>query len=157
MASDIFGGLGNMFGELAKNVVPKDTPEGKLLNAQSNLTSLKKQEEELLVEIGREAYKVNPSQWPQDAKLKLIQQNLADAQSQVEEAKIAQKDAEVAKEFEANKGVCQTCGFKNPDGIKFCQECGSSLELTATKKCVSCAIELESNVRFCGACGAKQE
>ena len=67
MANDLFGGLGGLgnlggalgglMGGLAKSgLVPKDTPEGKLLAAQSELSDYQKQESELLLEIGRQAY-----------------------------------------------------------------------------------------------------
>ena len=107
MANDLFGGLGNLgglFGGLAKSVVPKDTPEGQLLNAQSDLSDLQKQESELLLEIGKQAYKQNPAAWPQHAKLQLIEQNMADAQAKLDQAKSAQEAANAAKAAEEAKG-----------------------------------------------------
>ena len=77
--------MGNLLGGLAKSVVPQDTPEGKLIAAQSDVSDLQKQESALLLEIGRQAYDANPSAWPQDAKLKLIRQNLASAQGSLGE------------------------------------------------------------------------
>jgi hypothetical protein len=159
MANDLFGGLGNiggLLGGLAKSVVPKDTPEGKLLAAQSELSDLQKQESELLLEIGRQAYDQNPSAWPQDAKLKLIQQNITAAQATLEEAKQVQEQADAAKAAEDAKGRCSDCGHKNPDGVKFCQECGNPLAAAGSKHCTSCGAELVHGTRFCGACGARQ-
>jgi len=160
MASDLFGGLGNLgglFGGLAKNVVPKDSPEGKLLAAQSDLSDLQKQEAELLLEIGRQSYERNPSVWPQDAKLRLIQQNIAVAQATLNEAQNAQKAAEEAKTAEDAKGRCPSCNNKNPEGIKFCQECGTPLAVAGPKRCASCQAELAPGIRFCGECGARQD
>ena len=94
MANDLFGNLGNLggiLGGLAKSVVPKDTPEGKLLAAQTELSDLQKQESDIFLEIGKQAYAQNPSAWPQDSKLKLIQQNIASAQAVLNEAKAAQE------------------------------------------------------------------
>jgi len=162
MANDLFGGmgglgdLGGIFGGLAKSVVPKDTPEGKLLNAQSDLSDLQKQEAELFVEIGKQAYQQNPAAWPQDAKLKLIQQNIAAATATLNEAKRAQEQADAAKAAEDAKGRCPGCGYKNDDGIKFCQECGTSLAAAMPKRCTACGAELAPNTRFCGECGAGQ-
>ena len=159
MANDLFGGLGNLggiLGGIAKNVVPKDTPEGKLLNAQSELADLQKQESDLLLEIGRQAYTQNPSAWPQDTKLKLIQQNIAAAQGTLNEAKQAQAQAEEAKAAEDAKGRCPGCSYKNPEGVKFCQECGSPLAAAGPKHCTSCGAELAPGIRFCGECGAQQ-
>lgn len=162
MANDLFGGLGNLgglgsiLGGIAKSVVPKDTPEGKLLNAQSDLADLQKQESDILLEIGKAAYEQNPSAWPQDGKLKLIRQNLAAAQATLDEASAAQKQAEAEKAAEDAKGRCPSCGHKNEDGIKFCQECGSPLAAAGPKHCTSCGAELAAGTRFCGECGAQQ-
>ena len=159
MANDLFGGLGNLgglFGGIAKSVVPKDTTEGKLLNAQSDLADLQKQESEILLEIGRQAYQQNPSAWPQDAKLKLIRENIAAAQAAWNEAKAAQDAADAAKAAEDAKGRCGNCGHKNDDSVKFCQECGTPLAAAGPKHCTSCGAELTPGTRFCGECGAQQ-
>jgi hypothetical protein len=157
MANDLFGGLGDLFGGIAKSVVPKDTPEGKLLNAHSELADLKKQETELLLEIGKQAYQQNPSAWSQDGKLKLIQQNIATAQAALDEATKVQEQAEAAKKAEDARGRCPNCSHKNPDGMKFCQECGTNLEQAAAPRlCTSCGVELAPGTRFCGSCGTQQ-
>ncbi|MDR0293893.1 MAG: zinc ribbon domain-containing protein [Oscillospiraceae bacterium] len=159
MANDLFGGLGNLgglLGGLAKSVVPKDTPEGRLLAAQSELSDLQKQESDILLEIGKQAYEQNPSAWPQDGKLKLIRENMAAAQATLGEAKEAQEQADAAKKAEDAKGRCSECGHKNPEGVKFCQECGTPLAAEGPKHCTSCGAELTAGTRFCGACGARQ-
>ena len=149
MTSDLFGSIGNFFEDVAKSVVPKDTPEGKLLNTESELNDLKRQETELLQEIGRQAYADNPSIWPQDSRLTLIRQNMSSAQSTIAEIK-------AAIESEEAKGRCPNCGFKNDEGMRFCRECGTSLEAAPTKYCTSCGAVLAPGVRFCGSCGAQQ-
>ncbi|MDR0380752.1 MAG: zinc ribbon domain-containing protein [Oscillospiraceae bacterium] len=162
MANDLFGGLGNLggalgglMGGLAKSgLVPKGTPEGKLLAAQTEVSDLQKQESELLLEIGRQAYKQNPSAWPQDAKLKLIRQNLTAAGAALDEAKQAQEAAEAAKKAADAVGRCPECGHKNPEGVRFCQECGTSLTAAGPKHCTACGAELAPGTRFCGSCGA---
>jgi class 3 adenylate cyclase len=45
---------------------------------------------------------------------------------------------------------CASCGFENPEGMKFCGECGSSL----TTGCPSCGVENPPQFKFCGQCGA---
>jgi DNA repair exonuclease SbcCD ATPase subunit len=163
MANDLFGGLGGLgglggiLGGLAKTVLPKDTPEGKLIAAQSELGDLRKQESEILLEIGRQAYEQNPSAWPQQPKLALIQQNIAAAEATLNQAKQAQEQANAEKAAEDAKGKCPSCGHKNPDGVKFCQECGSKLGEAAKTFCTTCGEELATGTRFCGACGARQE
>ncbi|MDR1205454.1 MAG: zinc ribbon domain-containing protein [Peptococcaceae bacterium] len=148
------GGFGGILGGIAKSVVPKDTPEGKLLAAQSELSDLRKQESEILLEIGQQAYERNPGEWPQDAKLKLIRENIAAAQSALNEAKTAQEQAESAKAAEDAKGRCPSCGHKNPDGVKFCQECGTPLAAAGPRHCPACGGSLAAGTRFCGECGA---
>ena len=160
MANDFFGalgGLGGLMGGLSKSgLVPKDTPEGKLLGAQTDLSDLQKQESELLLEIGRQSYAQNPSAWPQNTRLQLIQQNIAAAESALNEAKLAQEQAEAAKAAEDAKGRCTDCGHKNPEGVKFCQECGTPLAAAGPKHCTSCGAQLSAGSRFCGECGAQQ-
>jgi DNA-directed RNA polymerase subunit M/transcription elongation factor TFIIS len=165
MANDLFGGLGNLggalgglMGGLAKSgLVPKDTPEGKLLSAKSEMGDLQNQENALLLEIGLQAYERNPSEWPQDAKLKLIRENMAAAKAALNEAKQAQEQADAAKAAEDAKGKCPNCGHRNPEGVKFCQECGTPLAAAGPRHCTSCGAELAPGTRFCGECGAKQD
>ena len=155
--SDMFAGLGSLggiLGGIARSVVPQDTPEGKLLAAQGSLADLQKQESEILLAIGREAYQRDPSAWSQDAQLRLVQQNIATAQQTLGEAQAAQDAADAAKAAEEAKGRCPSCGHKNPDDTKFCQECGTPLAAAPPKHCTSCGAELVPNTRFCGACGA---
>jgi len=164
MANDLFGGLGSfggalggLMGGLAKSgLVPKDTPEGRLLSAQSELSDLQKQESEILLEIGRQAYENNPSEWLQDAKLQLIRENIAAAQETINAVKQAQEQAEAEKKAEDAKGRCPNCGHKNIEGVKFCQECGTPLTAAGPKRCISCGAEIMQGVRFCGECGANQ-
>ena len=44
---------------------------------------------------------------------------------------------------------CSNCGFDNPDGMKFCGECGKALQ----NLCTQCGFENPSRFKFCGACG----
>ena len=167
MANDLFGSfgkmgglgdaLGGLMGGLAKSgLVPKDTVEGKLIAAQSELTDLQMQESEILLEIGRQAYEQDPTAWQQNSKLKLIRENIGIAQATLNEAKQAQEQEQAAKAAEDAIGRCPGCGYKNAPGIKFCQECGSPLAAAGPKRCTSCGAELASGTRFCGECGANQ-
>ena len=45
---------------------------------------------------------------------------------------------------------CQSCGFENPAGSAFCEECGSSLQ----PACPTCGSEIRLGARFCRSCGA---
>ena len=45
---------------------------------------------------------------------------------------------------------CSKCGFDNPDGMKFCGNCGASL----ANRCSRCGSENPGPFKFCGQCGA---
>jgi hypothetical protein len=45
--------------------------------------------------------------------------------------------------------ICPKCQFENPDGVKFCVECGSKLEIICSK----CGYENFPSYKFCGECG----
>lgn len=47
--------------------------------------------------------------------------------------------------------TCSKCGFENPVGMKFCNECGSALG----SLCPNCDFENPSGSKFCGECGAR--
>jgi class 3 adenylate cyclase len=44
---------------------------------------------------------------------------------------------------------CPSCGFANPEGVKFCIGCGVPLQ----HRCPSCGVENLPQARFCGECG----
>ncbi len=45
--------------------------------------------------------------------------------------------------------ICSNCHFENPDGIKFCGNCGTSQQLS----CSSCGFENPPGFKYCGNCG----
>ena len=46
---------------------------------------------------------------------------------------------------------CPECGSDNREGVKFCEECGSRMEMV----CPSCSAILPLGKKFCGECGQK--
>ncbi|HEX6385893.1 MAG TPA: zinc ribbon domain-containing protein [Anaerolineae bacterium] len=48
---------------------------------------------------------------------------------------------------------CPNCQAANPDGAKFCMNCGHSLALV----CPNCGTELPATAKFCFNCGHKLE
>jgi uncharacterized membrane protein YvbJ len=48
---------------------------------------------------------------------------------------------------------CPKCQFDNREGIKFCEECGTKIEL----KCPECGAEIPFGRKFCGECGHNLE
>src|SRR5262245_44237569 len=43
---------------------------------------------------------------------------------------------------------CESCGFENPEGKKFCEEFGGKL----VQACPSCGVEVRPTAKFCGDC-----
>ena len=46
---------------------------------------------------------------------------------------------------------CPSCKFENRDGVKFCEECGTKLDL----QCPHCNAKIPQGRKFCGECGHK--
>ncbi|MBV8770791.1 MAG: AAA family ATPase, partial [Deltaproteobacteria bacterium] len=46
--------------------------------------------------------------------------------------------------------LCSKCGFENPEGMKFCGNCGNAL----ANRCPQCGVENPAPFQFCGQCGA---
>src|SRR5437870_9727960 len=47
---------------------------------------------------------------------------------------------------------CQSCGNANPEGVKFCGECGTVLKTEVT--CAACGSANPLGIKFCHQCGA---
>lgn len=45
---------------------------------------------------------------------------------------------------------CPSCESENPEGVKFCHECGGALK----NRCPQCSFENSLRAEFCGECGA---
>jgi len=48
---------------------------------------------------------------------------------------------------------CPKCKKENPEGMKFCGQCGANLE----RVCPSCNFTNPLDFKFCGKCGQKLE
>lgn len=48
---------------------------------------------------------------------------------------------------------CDVCGTENPEGSKFCINCGNNLEAQGHIICSSCGYENPAGARFCKQCG----
>ena len=155
--TDLLSGLGNL-GGLMKGLsgfMPQDDPDVKLMTAQSDLNDLRTQETELYAQIGRQALAQGSGQCPElESKLRLVQENMAEAQARLKSAQLEKDAKEAAQRAEDEKHICPECGSRNPDDTKFCQECGAKL---GALTCQQCGTALAPGTRFCGECGAKQE
>ena len=45
---------------------------------------------------------------------------------------------------------CPSCGLDNPEGMKFCGECGAPFKY----RCPQCGFDNPPRFKFCGECGA---
>ncbi|MBQ9953826.1 MAG: zinc ribbon domain-containing protein [Eggerthellaceae bacterium] len=157
MASDLFGSLGGIVKGLS-SFMPQDDPGVQAFAAQSNVSDLRKQEAEALAEIGRMAVAERGADAFGEVgmRLKLVQANLATAEGKLSAMQQKAQEAEQAAAAAAAARRCPSCGWDNPEGTKFCQECGSPVGKAAASFCSSCGVELASGTRFCGSCGARQ-
>ena len=90
-----------------------------------------------------------------------------------DEALIAKTQAEI-RSIKADKAAapvvveagllrCQDCGTPNPEGTKFCQNCGTELEIPApaapveVATCPACGFQNPVGTRFCQECGKDME
>jgi ribosomal protein L40E len=158
MADDLFGGLGGLIGGLAKSgLVPQDDPSVKVFTAQQELADLQAKEKDLLAEVGRMVMdRDGAATYPeQNDRLKLIRSNIAQAQAALGATQAEIKAKEEAEQAAANDRTCPQCNTVNPDGVKFCNECGTKLGALAKLFCPSCGAENAPGTKFCGSCGAR--
>ena len=154
MANNPFGTLGGLMRGLS-GFMPQDDPEVKLMNLRSRLEELQSEEDSLYAEIGRRAAAEAPGRFPeQEAELVCIRNKRAAAEAELSGAQQEQRQADRDRRREETRRTCPACGFQNPNGVNFCQECGAKLGLSV---CRVCGAELPPGTRFCGTCGAKQE
>ena len=165
MASDLFGSLGGLMKGLS-SIMPQDDPKTQLFKLQSEVSDLQKQENDLYAEIGRAAMEQYGAEGFGETaqKLQLVQTNLAAAQQKLSEAQAAEEERKKAEEAAAaerrraelaarEERTCPSCGNENPEGTKFCQECGTKLGQKNT--CPSCGTANPMGVKFCQECGTK--
>ena len=51
--------------------------------------------------------------------------------------------------------VCASCGFSNPPGMRFCNECGAKIVVVVPGRCPACGYDNAPERKFCGGCGGK--
>ena len=151
--ADQFNGLEGLFKGLSA-FMPQNDPEVKLMTAQAELADLQRQETELYAEIGRQALVRERGQFPAlEGKLELVQRNLQEIAQKVQTAQMEKEAQDAARQAEEEARTCPACGNMNPEGVKFCQECGTKLGVL---RCRKCGATQTPGTRFCGVCGTKQ-
>lgn len=147
MTADMFGGL---FKGLS-SFMPQDDPNTKLFTLGTELGDLQKQENELYASIGRKVFasiSSNPEYSDTILELQSVQRRITQINDQL---KAAQEEKE-AQERKAQALCCPNCGMENPEGVKFCKECGTKM---GTSACSQCGTVNPPQTRFCGECGNK--
>ena len=154
MANDLFGGLGGLMRGLS-GLMPQDDPDVKLMNLQTQMEELRGEETAILADAGKRALAENPARFPEQVtELARVKARIAAAEAELKGAQQAKEQTKKAQEREEALHTCLQCGCRNPDGVRFCRECGAKLGPTV---CRECGAELAPGTRFCGECGAKQE
>ena len=152
MGNDIFGGLMKGIGAF----MPKDDPNIKLFQSQSEINDLQNKELELYAKIGE---KVLPSIKDHEeyrdlvTELVFTQKKLKEALDGLQAAQNIKSEQEQKEKEMLKNRTCPNCDTLNPEGIKFCQECGSRMNQSTSIKCVECGAESPIGTRFCGECG----
>lgn len=81
------------------------------------------------------------------------------AENEAERAAVAAAATPVAPAAPADL-VCPGCGAAIADGLKFCGQCGTKIEVPSAPVptvCPNCGAAVAEGVRFCGECGARME
>ena len=154
MANDIFGGLMKGLGAF----MPKDDPDVKLFQSQSEINELQNKEQELYAKIGQKVFPAiegNAEYGDLVAELRYTQKKLQSAREELQAAQSVKTEQEQKEQDDLKSRTCTGCGAVNPEGVKFCQECGTKLNSSEKGKCPECGAEYTAGARFCGECGRK--
>lgn len=149
--------MAGLFDSLIKeisNFAPQDDPGVKAFNVQNELKDVLEKEEKLYCELGKRVYADGGAAKYPDIEVQL--QALASKRTEIQQrldTAIAEKEKADLVAVAEGSNVCPSCGASNPEGTKFCSECGGKLETTAF--CTACGSAIKPGMRFCGSCGAR--
>ena len=94
------------------------------------------------------------------AQIEACETTIAATQAEIQTKKDeANRMAVAAEPVRADEKRCLSCNTVNPEGIKFCQGCGSKLETPAkpVNNICACGAQNALGTKFCGECGERLE
>lgn len=155
MSKDLLGGLGGLMKNFAA-FMPQDDPNTKIFQAEANISDLEAREKDIYVQIAKKAYPTL-AQLPEYNEfvenLSLIQKQLAAAQEELQKAREEKAAKEQKEQEDLLECTCSNCDTVNPEGVNFCQECGTKLGGIVNPRCSQCGKDYPAGTRFCGECG----
>lgn len=160
-------------GDLAKNLGDKISDAIETGKLNSRINSEKAAANEELKKIGEHYYNIfladgqaAPEVLAFCEAAKAHDETAAEAQAEIDRIK-SEKELEKAAAAapallapDTGMLTCDACGTGNPQGTKFCCQCGAKLASPAEQEklvCPSCGIEVAAGVKFCNECGTRIE
>lgn len=155
--ADLFSGLGGLMKGFS-SLMPQDSPDTKIFNANNELNELQQRELKLYAEIGKKVIS-DIGNRPEFTDIVAELQENQKRQIRVREilkAAEEEKEEKQRKEQEEKEALtCPNCYNVNQEGVKFCQECGTKLGAPSKSTCPDCGTKNPPETRFCGECGRK--
>ena len=157
---------------IAKNVGEKTGDAIEITKLNAKISSEKSAIADIYKQLGERIYEKYASGAYQDADMAELftavdarRANIAEAEDKIKAIK-AENEAKAQSASQAQAApagaVCPGCGAPVADGVKFCNQCGTRVEVSvpaaeAKKFCSNCGAEAVPGVKFCSQCGAKIE
>ncbi len=155
----------NKLNDLAKNIGDKTGDAIEMTKLVAKVTSEQKAKDEALKKIGE--YFVGQFENGVIVPEELVEvyqevvthtQNIQNYQNEMEQIKAENEVKEEPKEEMTNQSnICPTCHKVNKPGTKYCENCGTKLEVAEpqVKTCPSCGTVVQEGTKFCSSCGQK--
>jgi len=160
---------------IAKNVGEKTGDAIEITKLNAKISSEKSAMNELYKQLGEKIYEKYAAGAYQDVDMAALftevdahRANIAEAEGKIDaikaenEAKAQAAEVQPAEKAAPAGAVCPGCGAAVAEGIKFCNQCGTKLEVPAPaaeakKFCTNCGAEAAAGVKFCSQCGSRIE
>ena len=119
---------------------------------------LEQQRLSVLAEIGEKALPElcdKPEYADLAAKVNEAAEKIVDLKQQQAALLAEKKQAEKEERERVLKLTCFACKTVNPEGARFCEECGGKLGEPPREYCKTCGMLNGPTMKFCGECGAR--